>query len=100
MVGEKDGLRAEWPSERLATIIEELLLVVVLLGSGERSRYLLAATFGNVHGVQAPGTVKLPVLADRQQARAEAYPGARFQYVFRGGSRSRRETSARFPTGW
>jgi len=56
-------------------------------------RYLLVATFGNVHGRYAPGNVKRRprVLADGHQALAEAYPGARFQYVFHGGSGSTRE---------
>ena len=46
------------------------------LGGGEKGRYLLAATFGNVHGVYKPGNVKLrpAVLKDgpgggRRQAR-------------------------------
>ena len=30
-----------------------------VLGTGEKGRYLLAATFGNVHGVYKPGNVKL-----------------------------------------
>ena len=37
---------------------------------GEKGRYLLAATFGNVHGVYKPGNVKLrpEVLKDGQDA--------------------------------
>jgi fructose-bisphosphate aldolase class II len=51
---------------------------------------LLAATFGNVHGVYAPGSVKLrpAVLGEGQLALAERRPGARFQYVFHGSSGS------------
>jgi fructose-bisphosphate aldolase class II len=91
--GEEDGLRAEGPSERLYTTTDELLRVAEVLGTGERGRYLLAATFGNVHGVYAPGNVKLRprVLADGQTALAEAHPGTRFRYVFHGGSGSRPE---------
>ena len=40
------------------------------LGVGEKGRYLLAATFGNVHGVYKPGNVKLrpEVLEEGQDA--------------------------------
>jgi fructose-bisphosphate aldolase, class II len=64
--------------------------VADVLGAGERGRYLLAATFGNVHGVYAPGHVKLrpALLGDGQSALAERRPGARFQYVFHGSSGS------------
>lgn len=88
--GEEDGLRVEGAAERLYTTTQDLLRVAEVLGTGERGRYLLAATFGNVHGVYAPGNVKLRprVLADGQKALAEAHPGARFQYVFHGGSGS------------
>jgi fructose/tagatose bisphosphate aldolase len=58
-----------------------------VLGTGARGRYLLAATFGNVHGVYAPGHVELRpgLLNDGQAALASARPGARFAYVFHGG---------------
>ena len=61
-----------------------------MLGTGERGRYLLAATFGNVHGVYAPGHVELRpgLLDDGQAALASARPGARFAYVFHGSSGS------------
>jgi fructose-bisphosphate aldolase, class II len=60
------------------------------LGTGERGRYLLAATFGNVHGLYAPGHVRLrpEILAEGQDALSRAHPGARFQYVFHGSSGS------------
>src|SRR5580765_5219355 len=54
-------------------------------------RYLLAATFGNVHGVYKPGHVKLKpgVLKECQDAAVKAYgKGARFHLVFHGGSGS------------
>lgn len=56
------------------------------LGTGERGRYLVAATFGNVHATYAPGNVVLrpEILKAGQQALAAAYPDARFQYVFHG----------------
>jgi fructose-bisphosphate aldolase, class II len=91
--GEEDGMHAEGPRQRLYTTTADLLQVAEVLGTGERGRYLLAATFGNVHGVYAPGNVELRprVLADGQEALASADPGARFQYVFHGGSGSTAE---------
>ncbi len=75
---------------RLYTTTDDLLRVAEVLGSGERGRYLLAATFGNVHGVYAPGAVQLrpEILREGQAALAAAHPGARFQYVFHGSSGS------------
>jgi fructose-bisphosphate aldolase class II len=55
------------------------------------ARYLLAATFGNVHGVYKPGAVKLKpsILKDCQEAVARAFgEAARFYLVFHGGSGS------------
>jgi fructose-bisphosphate aldolase class II len=54
-------------------------------------RYLLAATFGNVHGVYKPGHVKLrpAVLKECQDAVVAKHgEGARFHLVFHGGSGS------------
>jgi len=75
---------------RLYTTTTDLLRVAEVLGTGERGRYLLAATFGNVHGPYAPGGVRLrpEILRDGQHALAAAHPGARFQYVFHGSSGS------------
>jgi fructose-bisphosphate aldolase, class II len=89
--GEEDGIAGPEAGRReLYTTTEDLMRVVDALGTGERGRYLLAATFGNVHGVYAPGNVKLrpAVLADGQHALSERHPGARFQYVFHGSSGS------------
>lgn len=88
--GEEDAVRGE-AGERLYTSPEELLQVAAALGTGERGRYLLAATFGNVHGVYAPGQVSLrpQILREGQEAlRARYGPDARFEYVFHGGSGS------------
>jgi fructose-bisphosphate aldolase, class II len=76
--------------DRLYTKSEDLLRVADALGTGERGRYLLAATFGNVHGLYAPGEVQLrpEILREGQEALAAAHPGARFQYVFHGSSGS------------
>ena len=89
--GEEDGIGGEdVDSERLYTTPDELLEVAEALGTGDRGRYLLAATFGNVHGVYAPGQVKLrpEILADGQRALAGSHPGSRFLYVFHGSSGS------------
>jgi len=53
-------------------------------------RYMLAATFGNVHGVYKPGNVKLKptILRDGQQAIAKACGGSSALLVFHGGSGS------------
>ena len=48
------------------------------LGLGEQGRYMLAATFGNVHGVYKPGNVKL------RPERAEGDPGRRRRQVRQG----------------
>jgi len=89
--GEEDGVAGpESGREELYTTTDELMRVADVLGTGERRRYLLAATFGNVHGVYAPGAVKLrpDVLREGQEALAATRPGARFQYVFHGSSGS------------
>ncbi len=89
--GEEDGIAGpEAGRSELYTTTEDLMRVVDALGAGERGRYLLAATFGNVHGVYAPGNVQLrpEVLREGQVALAEKRPGARFQYVFHGSSGS------------
>ena len=92
--GEEDGVGGEGVArERLYTTPEDLLRVADALGTGARGRYLLAATFGNVHGVYAPGQVRLrpEILADGQEALERAQPGARFRYVFHGSSGSSAE---------
>jgi fructose-bisphosphate aldolase, class II len=89
--GEEDGVAGPDAGRgQLYTTTEDLMRVADVLGTGERGRYLSAATFGNVHGVYAPGNVKLrpDVLLDGQRALAERHPGVRFQYVFHGSSGS------------
>jgi len=90
--GEEDGVSAEGvPSEKLYTTNEDLLLTAQRLGLGQNGRYMLAATFGNVHGVYKPGNVKLrpEVLRDGQAALKGAHgDDASFDYVFHGGSGS------------
>ena len=66
--GEEDGVRAE-ASAKLYTTPEDTLEVARRLNP-IGARYLLAATFGNVHGVYKPGAVKLrpAVLKECQEA--------------------------------
>ena len=62
-----------------------------MLGTGEKGRYLLAATFGNVHGVYKPGNVKLrpEILKEIQDAvAAKVGKDKPFDLVFHGGSGS------------
>lgn len=56
--GEEDGVEAEI-NDKLYTSPEDFEKTVDALGTGENGKYLLAATFGNVHGVYKPGNVKL-----------------------------------------
>jgi fructose-bisphosphate aldolase, class II len=90
--GEEDGINHEHVArERLYTTPDNALRVAETLGMGERGRYLLAATFGNVHGHYAPGKVRLrpDLLAELQEAVTERLGlGPRFDFVFHGGSGS------------
>lgn len=89
--GEEDGVSADAKSEKLYTTNEDLLRTAEKLGLGERGRYLLAATFGNVHGVYKPGNVVLKpsILKEGQDALKEVHGSdASFDYVFHGGSGS------------
>jgi fructose-bisphosphate aldolase class II len=88
--GEEDGVVGEI-NEKLYTTPEDALATVEALGLGERGRYILAATFGNVHGVYKPGNVKLrpTVLKDIQEAVGQKYGKEKpFDLVFHGGSGS------------
>ena len=66
--GEEDGVEAEI-NEKLYTTPDDFEKTIEALGAGEHGKYLLAATFGNVHGVYKPGNVKLKpeVLAEGQK---------------------------------
>jgi fructose-bisphosphate aldolase, class II len=90
--GEEDGINHEQVApQRLYSTREDALTVAQTLGTGERGRYLLAATFGNVHGRYAPGNVRLrpDLLGELQDAIADAFgPSRGFDYVFHGGSGS------------
>lgn len=91
--GEEDGVAPEI-NDKLYTTPDDFEKTIDALGHGEQGRYLLAATFGNVHGVYKPGNVKLrpDILAQGQRVAAaklglpeDAKP---FDFVFHGGSGS------------
>src|SRR5580658_6851726 len=88
--GEEDGVVGEI-NEKLYSTPEDALATAEALGLGERGRYILAATFGNVHGVYKPGHVKLrpSILRDIQDAVGQKYGKDKpFDLVFHGGSGS------------
>ncbi|MET8140144.1 class II fructose-bisphosphate aldolase [Sphaerisporangium sp. NPDC005288] len=88
--GEEDGVVGEM-NEKLYSTPEDALATAEALGLGDRGRYMLAATFGNVHGVYKPGHVKLrpSVLKDIQDAVGAKYGVEKpFHLVFHGGSGS------------
>jgi fructose-bisphosphate aldolase, class II len=88
--GEEDGVKAS-AAAKLYTTPEDTLEVAQRLRAVSNAPYLLAATFGNVHGVYKPGHVKLKpsILKDCQQAVVARHgEQARFHLVFHGGSGS------------
>jgi fructose-bisphosphate aldolase class II len=91
--GEEDGVANEI-NEKLYTTPEDWERTVDVLGAGEKGRYLLAATFGNVHGVYKPGNVKLrpEILKVGQEVASRKLglpPGSKpLDLVFHGGSGS------------
>ena len=91
--GEEDGVESEI-NDKLYTTPEDFEKTIEALGAGEHGKYLLAATFGNVHGVYKPGNVVLKpeVLAEGQRVAAAKLglgDGAKpFDFVFHGGSGS------------
>jgi fructose-bisphosphate aldolase, class II len=88
--GEEDGVRAS-AAAKLYTTPEDTLEVARRLNAGGGPPYLLAATFGNVHGVYKPGHVKLKpsILKDCQDGVVQAFgTSSRFYFVFHGGSGS------------
>jgi fructose-bisphosphate aldolase, class II len=91
--GEEDGVAHEI-NEKLYTADGDFVRTAEALGLGEKGVYLLAATFGNVHGVYKPGNVKLrpdvlqrgqSIVAEQFGLGADAKP---FNLVFHGGSGS------------
>ena len=94
--GEEDGVQAK-AGDNLYTTPEDFEKTIDALGTGEHGRYLLAATFGNVHGVYKPGNVKLrPEVLGEGQEVARKKLGLSgdekpFDFVFHGGSGSEKE---------
>ncbi|TDB94978.1 class II fructose-bisphosphate aldolase [Actinomadura sp. 7K534] len=88
--GEEDGVAHEI-NEKLYTTPGDALATAEAVGVGEKGRYILAATFGNVHGVYKPGSVKLrpEVLKEIQEAVGAKHGKEKpFDLVFHGGSGS------------
>jgi fructose-bisphosphate aldolase, class II len=90
--GEEDGVSADI-DEKLYTAEGDFVATARKLGLGERGVYLLAATFGNVHGVYKPGNVKLrpEILKQGQDVVAKEFGSSDdkpFNLVFHGGSGS------------
>ncbi|MGN5379575.1 class II fructose-bisphosphate aldolase [Streptomyces lasalocidi] len=88
--GEEDGVSHEINDE-LYTTVDDAIRTVEALGLGEKGRYLLAASFGNVHGVYKPGNVVLrPELLKELNDGVAAKFGKQspFDFVFHGGSGS------------
>ncbi|MCB2230873.1 class II fructose-bisphosphate aldolase [bacterium] len=89
--GEEDGIdHSDHPAEKLYTTPEDMVGVYEALHP-IGGRYMLAATFGNVHGIYKPGNVKLrpKILKEGQDAVVAKYgKEAYFWLVFHGGSGS------------
>lgn len=89
--GEEDGHRADGPAEKLYTTPEDMLFVADAFQKAGKGHFMVAATFGNVHGVYKPGAVQLrpKILKECQDAIAKKYgENARMWLVFHGGSGS------------
>ena len=91
--GEEDGVSHEI-NDSLYTTVDDAIRTAEALGLGEKGRYLLAASFGNVHGVYKPGNVVLrPELLKELNEGVTARFGKEspFDFVFHGGSGSSEE---------
>ena len=90
--GEEDGVDNEGiDNEKLYTTPEDMLYTYEQLSQVKNGRFMLAATFGNVHGVYKPGNVKLSpkILRDGQKAVTNQHgAAAAMDLVFHGGSGS------------
>jgi len=94
--GEEDGVSHEI-NDSLYTTVDDAIRTVEALGLGEKGRYLLAASFGNVHGVYKPGNVVLrpELLKELSEGVAAKYgKTSPFDFVFHGGSGSTEEEIA------
>ncbi|MEG2248826.1 MAG: class II fructose-bisphosphate aldolase [Akkermansia sp.] len=88
--GEEDGVdNSGHPADKLYTSPQDMMQTYEALAP--LGKFMLAATFGNVHGVYKPGHVKLKptILRDGQDAVAAKHgEAARMPLVFHGGSGS------------
>lgn len=89
--GEEDGIdHSDQPRAKLYTTPEDMVGVYEAL-SPVGGRYMVAATFGNVHGIYKPGNVKLKpkILKEGQEELVKKFgKDAWFNLVFHGGSGS------------
>jgi fructose-bisphosphate aldolase class II len=91
--GEEDGVEAKHDAKLYSTP-EDALMTIETLGTDTNARYLVAATFGNVHGVYKPGNVVLQpkilrTLQDAVVAKLGLKAGDKpMDLVFHGGSGS------------
>jgi fructose-bisphosphate aldolase class II len=91
--GEEDGVEAKHDAKLYSTP-EDALMTIETLGSDPSTRYMVAATFGNVHGVYKPGNVVLQpkilrTLQDAVSKKLGLPQGSKpMDLVFHGGSGS------------
>ena len=91
--GEEDGVEAKHDAKLYSTP-EDALMTIETLGTDAKARYMVAATFGNVHGVYKPGNVVLQpkilqTLQDAVSAKLGLAAGSKpMDLVFHGGSGS------------
>merc|ERR1711881_493376 len=93
--GEEDGVdNSDVDSSKLYTQPEEVLQVYEALSKVPNGKFTVAAAFGNVHGVYAPGNVRLEpeILHNTQKYISEKLDMAEgskpVSFVFHGGSGS------------
>jgi len=93
--GEEDGVdNSDLDTQLLYTRSEDVAYAYEKL-SQISDRFIIAASFGNVHGVYQPGNVKLKpeILLNSQQYVSEKFnlPSNSLHFVFHGGSGSKQE---------
>ena len=90
--GEEDGINNKGvAAEKLFTSPEDMLFTYETLSQVPNSSYILAATFGNIHGVYKPGNVQLnpKILKNGQDLVMQKHgTKAKMNLVFHGGSGS------------
>ncbi|GAX29000.1 fructose-bisphosphate aldolase, class II [Fistulifera solaris] len=95
--GEEDGVdNSDVDNDKLYTQPEEVYYAYKELGSVPNGHFTCAASFGNVHGVYAPGNVELrPIILHNTQKYIQEKEGCEdtkpMMFVFHGGSGSSTE---------